>query len=121
MVAQQLKQMGFSNVDVSSYDVLTSQPDMSQISSLRTLDTDGQQLHMEVLYGSNQDTKQDNGEMQKDDTVNAGDDKAKQSVVTESMDAQTTLMYMPFSASGTVQVGAASLPCAAGRIDTSHH
>ncbi|XP_071798926.1 N-acetylated-alpha-linked acidic dipeptidase 2-like [Asterias amurensis] len=103
MVAQQLKQMGFSNVDVSSYDVLTSQPDMSQISSLRTLDTDGQQLHMEVLYGSDQDTKQDNGEMQKDDLVNAGDDKAKQSVVTESMDAQTTLMYMPFSASGTVQ------------------
>ena len=102
IVEQQLRDMGFINVDVSSYSVLTSHPDMSRMSSLRTVNSDGQEVHLEVLYGSSEDATQDGGEMKTEnqDRMRRMTDEGKEDGNKQS----STVMYMPFSATGQAEV-----------------
>ncbi|XP_038050799.1 N-acetylated-alpha-linked acidic dipeptidase 2-like [Patiria miniata] len=99
VVVQQLRDLGFTDVRVSSYDVLTSHPDMSRTSTLKTMNPEGDVLHTEVLYGD---------EMGSDDGSKPANDAKRRAVgsgqdETSSASGAPTVMYMPFSGSGNVQ------------------
>lgn len=51
-----LKDMGHSKVDVSTYNVLVSLPDLTQTSRLRTKDGEGNVLHTVHLYGAEEES-----------------------------------------------------------------
>ncbi|XP_022098033.1 N-acetylated-alpha-linked acidic dipeptidase 2-like isoform X1 [Acanthaster planci] len=98
VMAQQLRDLGFTNVRVSSYNVLTSHPDMSHMSTLQTIDHDGQVLYSETLYGNEKDTG--DGRKPSNDAKRAVGSVQYES---DSTNNPPTVMYMPFSGSGQVQ------------------
>eukprot|EP00057_Strongylocentrotus_purpuratus_P027966 XP_011682440.1 PREDICTED: N-acetylated-alpha-linked acidic dipeptidase 2 [Strongylocentrotus purpuratus] len=117
----QLTSMGFK-VSTSMYNVLLSYPDMTQRSSIRSMDYQGNTLQMVQLYGGQQDAGPDYNiapgrpaQSSSGDQVSAGDQVAfgdqgavligtsGDSMVLTNGGSQAMPVYTPYTASGTAQ------------------
>ncbi|XP_041482764.1 N-acetylated-alpha-linked acidic dipeptidase 2-like [Lytechinus variegatus] len=121
-LASQLSSMGFK-VSTSMYSVLVSYPDMTRMSSIRSVDPQGNTLQMVQLYGGEQDAGPNyniapargpaqfsgSGQVSVGDQVPLGSadtvlvGTGGDSMVLTSGGSQAMPVYTPYTASGTAQ------------------